>query len=268
MSRSEPVVPFSARRHRVVAALATGGVIACGGGAAAVPAPSPAPVAVVVPVAEDSGATSSPVAVEPPTEGPPSAPASVAGDSDAERIENAPRHRSKVLDGPPRPSKLAPGTYACRIDAMYRFRACTVRKDEKGFTWIDMPESLLGLTAVVYDDGASIVLDGTSATPRPFGCFACQERCTTDPASCVCKELMPAASRECLLQPLTGKLTKSGAIWRGNIRHVAYFNHYEGPGTDRHVTSWDKTARSFLVEIAPASALAPKPADCKKTQCI
>jgi hypothetical protein len=167
-------------------------------------------------------------------------------------------------------SKLAPGAYACRIDAGYKLRPCTVRKDEKGFTWVDMPGSLLGLTAVVRDDGASIVLDGTSADPRPSGCFSCQERCSTDPSSCVCQDLMSGATRECLLQPLTARLTKSGAIWRGTMRHIGYFNHYEGSGQDRHVTAWDTRASTFVVEIAPPSALAPtRPTkeNCKTMEC-
>lgn len=253
----------------LIVSIAAAVVIACGGGGSAASSSSPAAAPVVVPV-EDGGATASPIAVEPepPAAEPPATAPRAVGESDPDRIENAPRHRAKVLDGPARPSKLTPGGYACRIDAMYRFRACTVRKDEKGFTWIDMPSSLLGLTAVVYDDGASIVLDGASSYPRPHGCFACLERCVTDPSSCVCQELMPGASRECLLQPLTTKLTRSGAIWRGSIRYEAYFNHYEGTGNDRHVTSWEKRPSTFLVEIAPASALAPKPVDCRKTQCL
>lgn len=244
-------------------------MVACAGDPP--PAPFPPPVTVVVQLPEDAGPASVPIAVEQPDASTSTATPTVAsggGEPDPERIENAPRHRAKVLGGPARTSKLAPGNYACRIDAMYRFRACTVRKDEAGFTWIDMPESLLGLTAVVYDEGGSLVLDGTSASPRPFGCFACQERCSTDPSSCVCQELMPGASRECLLEPLTARLTKSGGVWRGNMRHVAYFNHYEGTGNDRHVTSWDKNPRTYLVEIAPVSALAPKLVDCKKERCL
>lgn len=238
---------------RVAPSATVGAVmIACGGGGSVRPAPAPVAVAVVEALPADGGAAPA-VAAEPPAE--PVASPSTASDADPSRVEDAPRHRAKVLDGPARPSKLAPGAYACRIDAMYRFRGCTVRKDESGFTWIDMPDSLLGLSAVVYDDGASIVLDGTSASARPFGCFSCQERCTTDPSSCVCQELMPAASRECLLQPLTAKLTKSGAIWRGSMRHVLYFNHYEGNGKDRRVTSWDTSSNAYLVEIAPASML-------------
>lgn len=169
-----------------------------------------------------------------------------------ERLEEtAKRHRSPVLDEPTaRAARVAPGTYACRIDSMYKLRPCTVTKDEHGFTHIAMPGSLLGFEGVLYDDGAAMILDGTSADRRPFGCFSCDENCS-EPGSCVCTELPPEASRECLGLPLTARLTKVGATWRGTFTHVSYSNHYEGSGAERRVTSFDTEKQKFVVEIAP-----------------
>ncbi len=169
--------------------------------------------------------------------------------------ETLSRYRPKVLDGAARPSRLAPGRYACRIDAMYRFRPCEVTKDSTGFTRVAMPGSLLGFTGVVYDEGTSLIIDGTSADDRPFGCFGCQLRCTEQPGNCACVELMAGASRECLTQPLRARLTLAGATWRGSMSHANYRNHYEGAGDARHVTRWKVEKTLFLVEIAPESSL-------------
>lgn len=170
---------------------------------------------------------------------------------------DAPRHRSSVLGGPPKPSKLAPGAYACRTGAEYRLRPCTVTKDDAGFTWIEMPSSLIGFRAVVYDEGASLVLDGASRDERPFGCFGCDERCSLEPGSCMCQEMLPGASRECLAQPITVKLQKSGPVWRGTLKYMTYLNSYEGTGDARHVSGWTRDEVKLVVEIAPANAAAP-----------
>lgn len=142
---------------------------------------------------------------------------------------------------------------------MYRFRPCFVSKDSEGFTWLAMPGSLLRFLGVVYDQGATLVVDGTSDDSRPFGCFSCQERCTENPGECVCVELLPGASRECLAQRLTAGLTRANGTWRGWMNHAGYFNHFEGVGEARHVTRWDVRRQSFLVEMAPESSLPKEP---------
>jgi hypothetical protein len=169
----------------------------------------------------------------------------------------APRHRSKVLDGPARSSKLAPGDYMCRVDAMYKLRPCTVTRDERGFIWLDAPGGLVHLKGVLYDDAAGVVFDGASGDARPFGCFSCQERCAAQPSSCACQELMPDASRECLARPLTVRLSRKGQSYVGTLPYTTYFNHYEGNGDARHVTGWDPHPNAFLVEITPAPRSAP-----------
>lgn len=241
-------------------------------GACAAPAASPpprapepiAPVAVTVPPSEDGGAAPT-LAGERPEE--PKEPSAV--EAPVARTESAwrtwPRHRSTVLSGSPRKARLAPGDYACRTGAEYRFRPCTVQQDSEGFTWVDMPGSLLGLRAVIYDEGGALVVDGASADERPFGCFSCQERCSRDPSSCGCVELMEGGIRECLLRPITTKLARRGDVWSGTLQYATYFNHYEGTGADRRVTGWDPHMITLLVEIAPKSAL-PKPKPASRSE--
>jgi len=183
----------------------------------------------------------------------------IAKSEPRERVEEtAKRHRSPILDGAPRATRLPPGTYGCRSDAGYKYRPCTIAKDPSGFTHITMPGSLINLVGVLYDDGPALVIDGTNGDLRPFGCFICQERCSDEPGSCYCTEIHPDASRECLGQPLTVRLTKVGAIWRGTLSLVHYSNHYEGTGADRRPKGWDKERQSFVVEIAPESLIPKK----------
>lgn len=255
-------VRMSSRACSFLSVLWAGSLIACGGSsppaeAPAAPAPdtstttvqvaAPAPSAPVAESAADAGVVASESKASIPT---------VRSDIEEKLAigRTAPRHHAKVLDGAARPAKLAPGNYVCRVDAMYKLRPCTVTRDERGFTWLEAPDGLLGLKGVLYDDGGALVFDGTTAEERPFGCFSCQERCTTDPSSCGCTELMPDASRECLAQPVVVRLTKQGSSWVGNVKYKTYFNHYEGDGAARHVTGWDPKDNTFLVEVAPAPA--------------
>lgn len=168
----------------------------------------------------------------------------------------APRYRSPVLDGPARPSRLAPGSYACRTDTGYNLRPCTVTKDERGFTWIDMPHSLHSFRGVVYDDHGELVIDGTSSEQRPWGCFSCQERCTIEADACGCTELLVGGSRECMMQPIIGRLRGAGSSFNGTLKHANYYNRYEGEGTARHVVGWEPKLETYKVTIAPASRAA------------
>lgn len=226
-------------------------VAACGSGAQT-PRPGPAePTFVPLAIAPAAAVEARPQSGSRPNE------LLVAGPESRENIDYvAKRHRSPILDGEPRAARLSPGTYACRIDAMYKFRPCEITKDARGFTNIAMPGALVELQGVLYDDGPAIVIDGTSGDRRPFGCVSCDDLCTTTASSCVhCTELMRKGARECLEQPLTTRLTRVGAIWRGQLSIFTYSGHYEGVGSMRLVTSFDKDKQSFLVEIAPASSL-------------
>jgi hypothetical protein len=66
-----------------------------------------------------------------------------------------------------------------------------------------------------------------------------------------------------LQRPVLVKLEKRGSSWAGTMAYATYFNHYEGTGAERHVTSWDVREIKLLVEVAPkGTALSkPKPAE-------
>jgi hypothetical protein len=58
------------------------------------------------------------------------------------------------LDGAPRATKIRPGSYACRIAAMYKLRDCTVFRTAEGHTLLEFhSDNLLSLRGVLYDDG-------------------------------------------------------------------------------------------------------------------
>lgn len=245
--------------RNVPLALAVLSFVGCANHTESVAAPG-APVAAPITTVEVEA--TAPVARQEPmpvaiVDQPPPPPRAAASD---DRLEtSAPRHRAKVLDGQARPSKITPGSYMCRVDAMYKLRPCTVTRDEKGFSWLTTPGSLLELKGVLYDDGNAVIFEGATGEPRPFGCFSCDERCTDDPTSCVCQELMPDASRECLAQPLKVRLTRKGQGWSGTLAYKTYFNHYEGKGADRHVTGWDPSPNTFVVEIMPGARTTKPP---------
>ena len=106
--------------------------------------------------------------------------------------------------------------------------------------------------------GAALILDGTNADVRPFGCFNCDERCSDTPESCFCTELAADGSRECLAQPLTVRMTKVGANWRGSLSMLMYSNRYEGVGAQQRVVAFEKRTDSFVIEIAPATSITKK----------
>lgn len=226
-------------------------VAGCGASKPSEPA-APKAVDVVVPSSVDASAPSS----EAPSSDAPSASAPTEAappPQEAEPLERtAPRHRSKRLDEAPRPSKIAAGDYVCRIDAGYKLRPCSVTVDERGFTWLEIPSGLIPVKGVLSDEGNAVVFDGAPTEERPFGCFSCQERCTKEPGTCMCQELLPDASRECLARPVVVRLTKKGQGYTGWLDYVTYFNRYEGTGDERHVAGWDPQRNRFLFEIQPA----------------
>ncbi len=227
-------------------------VVGCGAPKPSEPA-APKSVDVVVPSSVDASAPSSEA---PSSEAPADASASTEAapsPREAEPLERtAPRHRSKRLDEAPRPSKIAAGDYVCRIDAGYKLRPCSVTVDERGFTWLEIPSGLIPVKGVLSDEGNAVVFDGAPTEERPFGCFSCQERCTKEPGTCMCQELLPDASRECLARPVVVRLTKKGQGYTGWLDYVTYFNRYEGTGDERHVAGWDPQRNRFLFEIQPA----------------
>lgn len=66
------------------------------------------------------------------------------------------RHRPAALDEPAKRAGIKPGPYACRVDAMYKMRDCTVERDADGRTWLTVHEgNLIGMKGLLWDEGAA-----------------------------------------------------------------------------------------------------------------
>lgn len=162
------------------------------------------------------------------------------------------RYRPALLDQAAAPAAITPGEYLCKISKEYKLRPCTVRVDPQGHTMITMPEALLPLEGVLYDEGGGLHLDAWPTEARPFGCFSCAERCAADPSSCECSELPPAATAHCLAQPITAALKRAGEGWKGKLRWGVYFNRYQGALPDRRPIGYEIEDNEMVVEIRPA----------------
>jgi len=162
------------------------------------------------------------------------------------------RYRPVLLSEAPATSSITAGDYLCKISKEYKLRPCTVRVDPKGHTMLTIPQSLIALEGVIYDEGDVVHFDGWQTEERPFGCFSCDPRCTVDPSSCMCDELPPAASAHCRAQPITFELQRKGSGWRGTMNYTSYSSRYEGEVPKRRVTGYETEVDSFVVEIKPA----------------
>jgi hypothetical protein len=164
------------------------------------------------------------------------------------------RHRSVVLEGTPRPARLAPGDYACLLVDDF-FKPCAVATDADGFTWIDAPRSALGLRGVAFDDGPTLVIEGSSSHERPFGCY----RTRFD----VPEELEPEASRECVEQPMVLTLVERDGTWSGTLPYAVYKKRLAPappssaptavPRPNVAAPGWTVRRETFRVVIGPAS---------------
>ncbi len=83
-----------------------------------------------------------------------------------------------ALDAPPRPTRVAPGLYDCRITKVYRMRDCFVEKLPSGHTWLRFaPDNLFALGGVLYDDGPVTRFEGTFLEPsQVMGCPDCEKQ--------------------------------------------------------------------------------------------
>jgi len=84
------------------------------------------------------------------------------------------RHVSPVS----RPSRIAPGRYACKITAIYKLRDCTVYLDQAGRTHLEFAEdNLLHLGGVLWDDGPAVRFEGKLLSPSSvINCAGCEEQ--------------------------------------------------------------------------------------------
>jgi hypothetical protein len=112
-----------------------------------------------------------------------------------------------LLDGAPRPSRIGPGHYACKVDLMYKLRDCTVWKNEKGHTLLRFaPDNLLALEGVLYDDGSVVRFEGWLNEPSTVvGCGGCEK------------------------QPMHAVFRGAGKRWQGLLRFRDYFDPHTPP---------------------------------------
>lgn len=127
---------------------------------------------------------------------------------------------------------LAAGAYECRVSKEYAFRACSVELRE-GVSWLKMPGDTGYLVAFegpvvnTEEKGVLYVEAAKRTDTRPWGCTNCAERCTTDPASCECKELPPEATKACLATPIQLLLKSSGGAWKGTLPYKVFGHEYK-----------------------------------------
>ena len=86
--------------------------------------------------------------------------------------------QERARERAPRPSRIQPGEYACKITTEYRLRECWVREDERGHTVLTFaPDNLLALEGILYDDGPVVRFEGWLTEPSTIvGCRGCERR--------------------------------------------------------------------------------------------
>ena len=138
-----------------------------------------------------------------------------------------PRHRPSLLDQAPRPSRIKPGRYACRVSKEYKLRDCWVEVDPKGHVMLEVGKgNLIATRGVLYNDGDVVRFEGWPTEQRPFGCFSCQERCFVQPDTCACRPRPAERIAGCLRQPLHAVFRGQGHTWHGVMVHRSYYDEY------------------------------------------
>lgn len=112
-----------------------------------------------------------------------------------------------AAEAPPRPTRLAPGSYDCKITKLYRMRDCTVERLPSGHTWLRFePGNLFSLAGIVYDDGDVIRFEGS----------------LTEPSSVM-------DCRDCEKQPVLGVLRGKGDHLEGMLVFRTYYDPMVSP---------------------------------------
>jgi hypothetical protein len=143
----------------------------------------------------------------------------------AASAHDAPNH-------PPEPP-LPPGEYLCRVSSEYKNKPCTVELKDGKLLLVAKEGGLFGFEGTVTKQDPFILVTAHHTDRRPFGCYSCAERCAK-PGSCMCDEVPPEASSECLAQPLYIVLRSTGRdTWSGSVVVRNYSNTYaEGGGVN------------------------------------
>jgi hypothetical protein len=124
--------------------------------------------------------------------------------------------------GPP----LPPGEYLCRVSSEYKDKPCTVEQKDGKLTLVAKQGGLFGFEGTLQKQESFILVNAHHTDKRPFGCYSCAERCA-QPGSCMCDEVPPEASQECLAQPLHIVLKPNGRnTWSGWVVVQNYSTTY------------------------------------------
>jgi hypothetical protein len=164
----------------------------------------------------------------------------------------SPRHHPAELDEPPRPSRIKPGRYQCRVSREYKLRGCAVSVAPSGHTMLEVEQgNLLGMKGVLWDQGRTVRFEGWLTEDEPFGCASCQEDCFVHPGSCACNPLPPEAIRECMKQPLRIGFGGDNRF-SGELDYAVYYNQYVGEGAARRPEGYEAKRERFEVLLVPA----------------
>lgn len=228
------------------------------GAACAASAPGPAP-----PSAEDptprpvvltnaaSAERAAPADAAPPPALPPSAPPAVATTAPPPLASPrliAGRHAPSGLTRPPKPVRIAPGFYQCKVDDIYKLRTCKVDRDEAGRTWLDvLAGSLLPMRGLLEEDKGDLVFEGFPTDPEPFGCYRCNDACAEPKsAQCDCTPTQLLGLETCKAQVLRVRFRGGVGSLRGAMTHDIYFQSFD---EDRRPKAFDVQINKYNVTI-------------------
>lgn len=142
-----------------------------------------------------------------------------------------------ALEAPPRPTRVPPGLYDCRITKDYRMRDCVVEKLSSGHTWLRFePDNLFALGGVLYDDGPITRFEGTLLEP-------------SEVASCP----------DCEKQPIHGVLRGTGRKLEGLLVFRTYFDPSIPPELPSANIPLIEMNGRYQVELAFRTTLPPTP---------
>ncbi len=146
-------------------------------------------------------------------------------------------YQPQSLSEDPRPCRLKPGTYACKVTDIYRLRECTVKRTPRGHTVLDVHSgNLLAVRGVVYDDGPVVRFEGwLTETSSIVGCEGCER------------------------QPILGLLRGGPQQFRGILTFRQYHDPYVAPEPPPPDASIEEANDRFPIVLQFKKAL-PSPA--------
>jgi hypothetical protein len=140
------------------------------------------------------------------------------------------------LDQPPRPARIKPGYYACKVSDIYKLRDCKVTRDARGHTLLEFDKhNLVGLKGVVYDDGPVLRYVAWQTASSVIDCQGCER------------------------QPVYGVLRGNGRNYRGILQFRSYYDPYVLPEMPSASFKQEEADDRFGLTLQFRRALPPKP---------